>query len=409
MIVAGAEGRGYRSVRRRSRFTLARARAEPLALLEDTARLTHMRELTPAFGLAFGDTMAKPRIFLSSTCYDLSDARASLTEFLEGHGFEVLNSQTAKFGVKPKVHSHDACLEMIPNADYVVLIVGGRRGGNYVHSDKSITNEEIRTARKLDRPIIAFVDKKVDALRQAYRKNPGADFSPTVDDPRIFDFLDAIASSEDDNWLHPFDTVNDIKAVLQAQFAFFLLLYSQSLRPVKGAPVVKTGQPAAFPKLLAGVPGDTDDERTAMTAGLRQVYDTLKAIKDSDLSEGAKGEQLKTIWVIARHGDASDHGLRIKEDRFKGSAWSKSRGERVFNQMEDCGVTGGYDVDDDHNGRQFGVVYLVFDDNGSDSYPAEALKAWVQALIHRHGEDAQDAFNRLDMKVFETAPAKAPA
>ncbi len=36
--------------------------------------------------------MAKPRIFLSSTCYDLSDARAALTTFLGGFGFEVLNT-----------------------------------------------------------------------------------------------------------------------------------------------------------------------------------------------------------------------------------------------------------------------------------------------------------------------------
>jgi len=33
MIIAGAEGRGDRPVRRRRRFTLSRARAEPLALL----------------------------------------------------------------------------------------------------------------------------------------------------------------------------------------------------------------------------------------------------------------------------------------------------------------------------------------------------------------------------------------
>src|SRR5579863_3917521 len=109
--------------------------------------------------------MAKPRIFLSSTCFDLGDARASLTKFLESYGFEVLNSQTGRFGVKPKVHSHDACLEMIPNADYVVLIIGGRRGGNYIGSDKSITNEEVKLAKKLDRPVFAFVEKKVESLR----------------------------------------------------------------------------------------------------------------------------------------------------------------------------------------------------------------------------------------------------
>jgi len=37
--------------------------------------------------------MAKPRIFLSSTCYDLSIIRDELTRFLEERGFEVINSE----------------------------------------------------------------------------------------------------------------------------------------------------------------------------------------------------------------------------------------------------------------------------------------------------------------------------
>lgn len=74
--------------------------------------------------------------------------------------------------------------------------------------------------------------------------------------------------------------------------------------------------------------------------------------------------------------------------------------------MEDCGVTGGYDVDDDNEGRQFGVVYLVFDAAETDAYPADALKTWVEALLARYGEDAEDMFDRLDMKVFETARPK---
>ena len=39
IMIAGAEGRGDRPVRRRSRFTLARARAEPLALQRRIARV----------------------------------------------------------------------------------------------------------------------------------------------------------------------------------------------------------------------------------------------------------------------------------------------------------------------------------------------------------------------------------
>lgn len=352
--------------------------------------------------------MAKPRIFLSSTCYDLSDARASLTKFLESYGFEVLNSQTTKFGVKPKVHSHDACLEMIPNADYVVLIIGGRRGGNYIGSDKSITNEEVKIAQKLDRPIFAFVDKKVEAHRQTYRKNPTADFNPTVDDNRIFDFIDWIASGHEDNWLHPFDAVTDIQDSLKAQFAYILLLYSQELRKKPGATAPQKSQLIPFPSSLDGAPGETEEERTDSVSGLRQVYDCLKRILGSDVSESAKQEQLKAIWIIARHGTADGSSLKVKEDRFKASAWGSSKGKRVFNQMTNCGISGVYDYDEDHNGTAYGTVEIVFDQKKSNAYPAEALKSWVNTLINRYGDDeALDMFKRLDMKVFEARPIKS--
>jgi hypothetical protein len=349
--------------------------------------------------------MAKPRIFLSSTCFDLSDARAALTRFLEGYGFEVLNSQDKKFGVKPKVHSHDACLEMMQNADYVVLIIGGRRGGTYVGSDKSITNEEIKAAQKLERPVFAFLDKGVEALRQTYRKNPAADFKPAVDDNRVFDFVDWVASGHEDNWLRPFDNVTDIQDALRAQFAYILLLYSQDLRKKPGAATPKRGQLVPFPSTMDGAPGDTEEERTVARAGLRQVYDSLKRLLAADVTDGVKQEQLKAIWVVARHGTAESSRLKVKEDRFKASAWGRSRGQRVFNQITECGVRGEYDYDEDNNGAAYGTVVIVFDGKDFDGYPAEALQSWVQALITRYGDDeGLDLFKKLDMRLFADAP-----
>lgn len=354
--------------------------------------------------------MAKPRIFLSSTCFDLGDARATLTDFLESHGFEVLNSQSGTFGVKPKVHSHDACLAMMEQADYVVLIIGGRRGGTYVGSEKSITNEEIRAAQKLDRPIFAFLDKRVDALRQTYRKNPGADFTPTVDDVRIFDFIDTIAAGHEDNWLHLFDTVADIRQSLIAQFAYLLLLYSQGLRKKPTKAPASGDKPIPFPSSLEGVPGDEEAERAVFKAGLRQVYDTLVAINRADVKDSVKQEQMKTIWVIARHGEADDRRIWMKEDRFKASAWGRSRGQRVFAQMTDCGLTGDYDVDEDYDGSAYGTIAIAFDAKKHDTCPADALGAWVAALIDRYGaDDALDYFKRLDMRVFEQAAAPKKA
>jgi hypothetical protein len=349
--------------------------------------------------------MAKPRIFLSSTCYDLSDARAELSEFLEDWGFEVFNSQNKKFGVKPKAHSHDACLAMMENADYVVLIIGGRRGGTYIGSEKSITNEEIRAAQKLDRPIFAFLDKRVDALRMTYRRNPNANFKPTVDDNRVFDFIDYVASGHDDNWLHLFDDVTDIKEVLRSQFAYILLLYSQSLRRKSAKPLQQRGQTVGFPSTLEGAPGDDEAERTLFRAGLRHVYDCLKALLEADVKDSVKQEQMKAIWVLARHGSADDCRLRMDEDRFKASAWGRYRGERVFKQMTDCGLTGEYDIDEDSDGRGYQTVELVFDERKSSNCPAEALQTWVKALVKRHGDDAGlEMFKRLDMRLFAEVP-----
>jgi hypothetical protein len=344
--------------------------------------------------------MAKPRVFLSSTCYDLSDARAALTAFLEEWGFEVLNSQNNKFGVKPKVHSHDSCLAMMENADYVVLIIGGRRGGTYIGSEQSITNEEIKAAQRLERPIFAFLDRRVDSLRQAYRKNPTADFKPTVSDNRVFDFIDYIASGHDDNWLHLFDNVTDIKEVLRNQFAYILLLYSQALRRKVAKAAPERGQVVGFPTSLDGVPGDSEQERTLARAGLRQVYNSLKRVLSADVKDSVKQEQMKSIWVISRHGVADDTRIRMNEDRFKASAWGRHRGERVFAQMTGCGINGEFDFDED-DGRGFGTVEIAFDAGRVDNMPAEALKSWVDALIERYGaEEGFDMFKRLDMRIF---------
>ena len=113
--------------------------------------------------------MAKPRIFLSSTCYDLSIIRDELTRFLEERGFEVINSEKSSFGVTPGLHSHSACLEAVNEADYLLLIIGKRRGGTYIGSEKSITNEEYNRAVSLGIPCIVCVLREVFDYIKTYK------------------------------------------------------------------------------------------------------------------------------------------------------------------------------------------------------------------------------------------------
>src|SRR5436305_838831 len=119
--------------------------------------------------------MAKPRIFISSTCYDLSDARAELTKFLEGFGFDVLNSQTSSFGVTPNKSAVDACLDQVELADYLILIIGSRSGA--VKGDVTVTNAEYNRAIDRGIPVIPFVNRTVSDALRLYKANPAGDFT----------------------------------------------------------------------------------------------------------------------------------------------------------------------------------------------------------------------------------------
>lgn len=92
--------------------------------------------------------MAKrPTFFLSSTIYDFRDLRGAIKFSLEARGCRVLASEFNDFGGDLDKHSYDACLTHIEQADYFLLLVGGRVGGWYDEPNQvSITQQEYRAA-----------------------------------------------------------------------------------------------------------------------------------------------------------------------------------------------------------------------------------------------------------------------
>jgi hypothetical protein len=100
-----------------------------------------------------------------------------------------------------------------------VLVIGGRYGSIDDKTDKSITNLEFLAARQKGIPVYAFVEKGVSAVVPTWRTNPSADFSATVDTPRLFDFIEYVRSQER-VWTFPFETAQDITSVLRRQLAY---------------------------------------------------------------------------------------------------------------------------------------------------------------------------------------------
>ena len=67
------------------------------------------------------------KIFLSSTCYDLTDPRAALEDYLKKSGHQVLLSDRANFPVNPEQHRHNVCVYNAANCDFMIVIIDIRR------------------------------------------------------------------------------------------------------------------------------------------------------------------------------------------------------------------------------------------------------------------------------------------
>lgn len=113
----------------------------------------------------------RPTFFISSTIYDFRDLRSAIKFTLEARGCRVLASEFNDFGGNLDLHSYEACLSNIEQADYFVLLVGARVGGWYDQPNKiSITQKEYRVAYERHEKglikIVSLVRSEVWQLRE---------------------------------------------------------------------------------------------------------------------------------------------------------------------------------------------------------------------------------------------------
>jgi hypothetical protein len=107
--------------------------------------------------------MAIPRVFVASTCYDLKYIRGNLQYFIRSLGYEPVLSEAGDVYYDPAKHTHDSCISEVSTCQLFVLIIGGRFGGAYKQSEKSITNAEYEQALAYRVPVFTLVEQAVYA------------------------------------------------------------------------------------------------------------------------------------------------------------------------------------------------------------------------------------------------------
>lgn len=120
----------------------------------------------------------KPRIFISSTFYDLKYIREDISNFVRAHDFEPIMFEDGDIGYTPGRTLDESCYETMKSADMVILIIGGNYGSpaSGEKADKfkeylSVTRKEFSTAVNEGIPVYAFVESAVYAEYGVYDLN----------------------------------------------------------------------------------------------------------------------------------------------------------------------------------------------------------------------------------------------
>ncbi|NVJ45533.1 MAG: DUF4062 domain-containing protein [Cytophagia bacterium] len=209
--------------------------------------------------------MAGLRVFVSSTCYDLSVIRSQLRIFIQNLGHEPLMSDYSDLLYDPRLHTHTSCVDEVANADVVVLIVGSRFGGKTVpealakldfevlekeskssgaltkKENLSVTQLEILKAVESGIPVFTFVDSSVWHDHSLYEKNKEKpiinDISfPSIEKPEtasfIFEFINFLRHRARGNSVFTFSKLQDIEDALRRQWSslFQKLIQEQRTR-----------------------------------------------------------------------------------------------------------------------------------------------------------------------------------
>lgn len=213
--------------------------------------------------------MARPRIFISSTFYDLRQIRVELDKFIESLGYEPVRNEEGDipYGKDDALQSY--CYKEIENVDILVSIIGSRYGSSAMtekSQEYSVSQMELKTALAENKQVFVFVDKNVATEYETYSLNKSnSDVKyKYVDNPNIYKFIEEIKSLPNNNNIKEFETAEDITSYLKEQFAGLFKQFILDSKRVKEAYVIK------------------DIEKTAKT--LRELVDYLK-VENHDKDE----------------------------------------------------------------------------------------------------------------------------
>ena len=165
--------------------------------------------------------MAVPRVFISSTYYDLKQARNNIGDFVKSLGYEpVMNERSGVAYTQTEPLEID-CYHELASCDIVVCIIGNHFGSKSSVNDFSITMNEINTAIKNKKKVYIFIANDVFIENRTYEQNKdtGTFKSAYTDDIKIHEYISELKNNNKIHVIESFETTEQIIRNLKLQFA----------------------------------------------------------------------------------------------------------------------------------------------------------------------------------------------
>lgn len=260
------------------------------------------------------------RVFVSSTCYDLSLLRSQLRTFIRSVGFEPVMSDYEDILYDPRTHTHTSCVDEVSTCDMLVFIIGSRFGGkssiealSKIDFEKierecpsiddlkksgvySVTQLEVLKAIESSIPIYVFIESRVYHDHAVFEKNKdSAHISdivfPSIDKQEtakyIFGFINFIRLRAKGNSIFSFEKGLDIEEILKKQWASYFqkLLNEQRYSDSERRKIDNLSDQFENLKvaILSSIDNSDKKEIARSIVKYRQLFDFLFAFKFEDV------------------------------------------------------------------------------------------------------------------------------
>jgi len=171
--------------------------------------------------------MSKPRIFVSSTYYDLKFIRGTLETFIKEYGFDPILFEKGHVTYSNDFSPEYSSYREVAKSDMLIFILGGSYGTKAnkkteikFNAYNSISKEEYEVALKNNIPTYTFILSEIVNEYEIFKLNRNKSIVySTAKTTEIFKLLDFIYSLNENNVATSFSSIYDIIGFLKLQWA----------------------------------------------------------------------------------------------------------------------------------------------------------------------------------------------